>query len=164
MASSKLPRSNFSSNKSDHHDFTIGTGPRSHPVKTSEKGAPVETGRGIQSVLSQIQIPFAPRRRIERRHYMKTDGGMKNRGRRKDDIKEPRPRPQLAQLAQPIILQIQATSASATQSHRRHDTGVWDIGDAPEVSDGEIPKLLESCEEALGFKKPTSVGSLKRAR
>jgi hypothetical protein len=108
---------------------------------------------------AQIEAAFAAARTVERRRKS-SDG--KNQGRRRDD--KPQSRPALSQLARPILLQIQVTGANATQSHRRHSTAVWDIGDAPEVSDAEIPKLLESCEEALGFKKPTPVGSLKRAR
>jgi hypothetical protein len=41
--------------------------------------------------------------------------------------------------------------------HRRPDVGVHDLGDAPEVSDADLPKLLESCEEALGFRKPNEL-------
>src|SRR5882724_7491382 len=115
MAASKLPRSNFSSNKSDHHDFTIGTGPDSQPTKTSEHGAPIQSGRGIESVREQIEKAFAPIRTVERRRYAKP--GELNPGlvgRRKNDP----PRAQLAQLAQPILRQMNATAMSGVQNRK----------------------------------------------
>ena len=38
--------------------------------------------------------------------------------------------------------------------NRKGGAACWDIGEAPVVSDADLPKLLESCEIALGLKKP----------
>jgi hypothetical protein len=137
MASSKLSQDN-SRSKNSHHSVSI-----------SPNGASIQTGRGIQSVRDQIEKAFAPLRTIERRRYAKP--GELNPaivGRRKDDP----PRLQLAQLAQPILQQIKATGTSAVPN-RKGGAAIWDIGEAPEVSDADLPKLLESCEIALGLKK-----------
>lgn len=122
------------------------------PMKTSENGAPILSGSGLKTVQERIAQEFERVRTVERRRYVRP-GELDSTlvGRRKDD----QPRPQLAQLAQPILQQIKATRISASQPHHRnHGAAMWDIGEAPEVSDAELPRLLSECEVALGFKKP----------
>jgi hypothetical protein len=106
----------------------------------------------------RIEAEFAKARTIERRLFgcpASTDP--KLYGRRKGDVvvevimKTPKKLVPLAKQAAPLLDEIKATG----MPHRRnHDAACWDIGDAPEVSETDLPKLLESCEEALGFKKP----------
>jgi hypothetical protein len=119
-------------------------------MKTSPDGAPILTGHALQRIKEQVEKEFAKARTVERRRYAHP-GVIDPRlgGRRKDD--KPQGRPALSQLAQPILLQIQATGTSATTPHRRrHDGAVmWDIGDAPVVED--VPKLFDAALMALGY-------------
>lgn len=128
-------------------------------MKTSENGAPIQSGRGIQSVREQIEKAFAPARTVERRRYQRP-GEMDPKlvGRRKDDA----PRPQLAQLAQPILQQIRATGMSAAQPHRRDQGQCWDVGEAPVVDN--VNALFDAALEALGFKtqRPYEPGRKQR--
>jgi hypothetical protein len=78
------------------------------------------------------------------------------------------PRRPLAEIAAPLLQQIQTDGSVATQPHRRrYDGGAWDLGEEPVVDD--LSQLLSDCEVALGFKpreespmKTTQVG--KKAR
>lgn len=99
---------------------------------------------------AQIQTAFDQARTIERRRKS-SDATNKNLGRRRGDP----PRPQLAQLAQPILQQIKTTG----MPHRRNHGACWEI---EELVVEDVPKLLSDCEEALGFKKPApDVDSLR---
>lgn len=133
-------------------------------MKTSESGAPIQSGRGLQQVKEQVEKEFAKARTIERRCFGRpapTDPALY--GRRIDDkpvevvVATPKKLVPLAKKAAPLLEQIRATG----MPHRRnHGTACWDIGDAPEVTDSELPKLLSDCEVALGLKKLESpVGS-----
>jgi hypothetical protein len=107
---------------------------------------------------ARIEAAFAAARTVERRRYPqpgKVDPTLF--GRRKDDA-PPKPakfRPSLSALAKPIL--DDAVKAAPLVYHRRPDVSVHDLGDAPVVSDVDLPKLLESCEEALGFRKPNEL-------
>jgi hypothetical protein len=105
---------------------------------------------------AQIEAAFARARSVERRRYQRPgELDLTLVGRRKDDP-PPRPakfRPALSRLSKPILED--AVKAAPLVYHRRPDVTVHDLGDAPEVSDADLPKLLESCEEALGFAKST---------
>jgi hypothetical protein len=121
-------------------------------MKISPDGAPIESGRGIQSVREQIEKAFAPIRTVERRQYVhpgELDPALV--GRRKDDpAKLERPRPALSLLAKPI-LEV-AVKAAPLLYHRRPDVGVHDLGDIPVVED--VPKLFDAALAALGFASP----------
>ena len=132
MASPKLSQDN-SRSKNSHHSVSI-----------SPNCASIQSGRGIQSVRDQIEKAFASLRTIERRRYTKP--GELNPafvGRRKEDP----PRPQLAQLAQPILRQIQTTGCAA--QHRKNGIECWDLGDEPVVEN--VPKLFDAALMALGY-------------
>jgi hypothetical protein len=126
-------------------------------MKTSESGAPIQSGRGLQQVKERVEKEFAKARTIERRRFGRpapTDPALY--GRRIDDkpvevvVATPKKLVPLAKQAAPLLDEIKATG----MPHRRnHGAAMWDIGEAPEVSDQDLPKLLESCEETLGFKK-----------
>lgn len=105
---------------------------------------------------ARIEAAFAVARIVDRRRYQRpgeVDATLVQ-GRRKTDPapKPERSRPGLSALAKPILED--AVKAAPLVYHRRPDVLVHDLGDAPELSDQDLPKLLESCEEALGFKKP----------
>jgi hypothetical protein len=106
---------------------------------------------------AQIAAAFAPIRTIERRRYAKPgEINPESLGRRKDDKpvevvpKTPKRLVPLAKQAAPLLDQIKATG----MPHRRHQGPCWDIGDVPEVSPEDVPKLLMACEIALGFAPP----------
>jgi CTP:molybdopterin cytidylyltransferase MocA len=106
---------------------------------------------------ARIEASFAEARTVERRRYVHPgEINPESLGRQKDDPRPnpPKLRPALSSLAKPIL--DDAVKAAPLVYHRRPDVSVYDLGDAPEVSDAELPKLLESCEEALGFKKPVA--------
>jgi hypothetical protein len=124
-------------------------------MKTSDNGAPILSGTGLKAVRERISQEFERSRTVERRRYAHPgEINTESLGRRKDDPR-PKPtklRPALSSLAKPILED--AVKATPLVYHRRPDVSVYDLGDAPEVSETDLPKLLESCEEALGFKKP----------
>jgi hypothetical protein len=130
-------------------------------MKTSQNGAPILTGHALQKIKEQVEKEFAKARTIERRRFGRpapTDPELY--GRRSDDIvievitKTPKKLVPLAKQAAPLLDAIKATG----MPHRRlHGAVCWDLGDAPEVSEAELPKLLKSCEEALGVNKPDSL-------
>jgi hypothetical protein len=118
-------------------------------MKLSENGAPILSGSGLKTVREHIAQEFERVRTIERRR--KSCDGVKNLGRRKSDP----PRPQLSQLAQPILQQIKTTG----MPHRRNHGACWEI---EEFIVEDVSQLLSECEEALGFKKPApDVDSLR---
>jgi hypothetical protein len=93
---------------------------------------------------AQIESAFSRARTVERRSHKPSDDSAKNLGRRKND--KPKPRPQLAQLAQPILQQIKTTG----MPHRRNHGACWEI-DEPVVQD--LEKLYDEAAESLGFHK-----------
>jgi CTP:molybdopterin cytidylyltransferase MocA len=127
---------------------------------TSPNGAPILTGHALQKIKEQVEKEFAKARNIERRRFGRpapTDPALY--GRRKDDVvveviaETPKKLVPLSKQAAPLLHQIKATG----MPHRcNNGIAMWDIGEAPEVSEADLPKLLESCEEALGFKKPVA--------
>lgn len=115
-------------------------------MKISVNGASIQSGLGIQSVRDQIEKAFAPIRTVERRRYAKPgELDPKLVGRRKDDP----PRPQLAQLAEPILQKIKATGMSAVQPHHRNNGTCWDVGEPPVVDN--VNDLFDAALAALGF-------------
>jgi CTP:molybdopterin cytidylyltransferase MocA len=106
---------------------------------------------------ARIEAAFAEARTVERRRYAHPgEIDPESLGRRKDDPRPnpPKLRPALSSLAKPILED--AVKAAPLIYQRRPDVAVHDLGDAPEVSETDLPKLLESCEKALGFKKPVA--------
>jgi hypothetical protein len=105
---------------------------------------------------ARIEAAFAEARTVERRRYQRpgeVDATLVQGRRKTDPAPRPeRPRPALSSLAKAILED--AVKVAPLVYHRRPDVSVYDLGDAPEVSDADLPKLLKSCEEALGFKKP----------
>jgi hypothetical protein len=54
-----------------------------------------------------------------------------------------------------VALELPQRQCALHAPHSRKDSAaMWDIGEAPEVSDAELPKLLSECEVALEFTKP----------
>jgi hypothetical protein len=128
-------------------------------MKTSPHGAPIESGRGIQSVREQIEKAFAPIRTLDRRRYAHPgEIDAKVVGRRKDDP----PRPQLAQLAEPILQKIKATGMSAVQPHHRNHGACWDVGEAPVVDN--VNDLFDAALAALGFRAQSPWDSGRKQR
>jgi hypothetical protein len=125
-------------------------------MKTSENGAPIQSGRGLQQVKEQVEKEFAKARTIERRRFGRpapTDLALY--GRRIDDkpvevvVATPKKLVPLAKQVAPLLDEIKATGMP---HRRRHDVVCWDLGEEPVVTD--VQKLLTACEIALGFAPP----------
>ena len=146
-------------------------------MKTSENGAPIESGRGIQSVKEQIEKAFAPIRTIERRRYAKP--GEINPalyGRRKDDkllvvdavverfkqMIADAADPEVELVAEPEPLAEQAAALLASIDgvpvFRKKDVKCHEIN---EVFQGDVQKLFAEAERALGF-APKSASPVKK--
>jgi hypothetical protein len=117
-------------------------------LKTSPEGAPILTGQALQKIKEQVEKEFAKVRTVERRRYANSSKvNPALYGRRKDDIKEPRPRPQLSHVAKPILED--AVKAAPLVYHRRPDVAVHDLGDVSVIEDA--PKLFDAALAALGY-------------
>ena len=71
-----------------------------------------------------------------------------------DDEKTMMEKPKVVPLSKQAAPLLDAIKATGMPHRRRHDAACWDLGDEPEVSPEEVPKLFDACEIALGFAPP----------
>jgi hypothetical protein len=125
-------------------------------MKISESGAPILGGIGLKTVRERIEQRFAEAREagpsslvpVKPKHA--SDVGAPHSSIQLTVISAAEPLRSLAEIAAPLLLEIRA---KRMLHHRKDGAVMWDIGEAPEVSDAELPKLMSDCEVSLGFKK-----------
>jgi hypothetical protein len=123
-------------------------------MKTSENGAPIQSGGGLKTVRERITQEFERARTVERRRYSHP-GEIEPElfGRRKDDpqvevvMETSKNLVPLAKQAAPLLDHIKATG----MPHLRLHEGVacWNIGAAPAVEN--VDELFGAALTALGY-------------